>query len=344
MKTKTAYVFDPVFLKHNKEDHPENAQRLIAIIDELTRTGLDKNLHHCPGRVASIEELESIHHIEHISDVMEISKQENAYLDPDTYTNSFTWEAAFTASGSLIQLTNDVIENKYQNGFALLRPPGHHAMPGKGMGFCIFNNIAIAAQFAKKKKSIDRIAIIDFDIHHGNGTQASFEEDPDVLYVSSHSYPFYPGTGNMIETGSGKGLGSTVNMPLSAGTGDDELKTLYEEFLPLVLNRFQPQLILVSAGYDAHWCDPFGNLNLSLDFYSWISKLLVDLAKEHCNGKIIFTLEGGYHTKALAIGVINSLRILSNIKGIEDPLGKNSQTGKILPAGYIEALKKLHKL
>jgi len=344
LKTNTAYVYDPVFLKHTKADHPENAKRLIAIIDEMKRTGIDKKLHCLPSRVASVEELESNHHIEHIGDVMEISKQKLGYLDPDTYTNSYTWEAAYTASGGLIQLTNEVIENKYQNGFALLRPPGHHAMPDKGMGFCIFNHIAIAAKFAMNKKGIDRVAIIDFDIHHGNGTQASFEEDPDVLYISSHSYPYYPGTGNMIETGTGKGLGSTVNIPLSAGTGDDELKSIYERMLPVLLKRFKPGIILVSAGYDAHWSDPFGNLSLSLDFFDWITKLLVNLAEEHCDGKIVFTLEGGYHTQALATGVVNSLRVLSGQKGVEYPLGKATQTKEILPNGYFDALKKLHHL
>jgi acetoin utilization deacetylase AcuC-like enzyme len=344
LKKRTAYVYDPLFLKHDNRSHPENAQRLNAIIDNLKRTGLDQEIHLIPARPASIEELESVHHIAHISDVMNISKQESAYLDPDTFTNTHTWESSYTASGGLIELTDHVIDGKVQNGFALLRPPGHHALPSKGMGFCIFNHIAIAAKYAKKIKNIERIAIVDFDLHHGNGTQAVFEEDPDVLYISSHTYPFYPGTGNMIETGSGKGLGSTVNFPVSAGTGDDALYSVYETFLPDIFKRFQPQLILVSAGYDGHWCDPFSNLNLSLDFYNWITQFLLDMANEYCKGKIVFTLEGGYHTDMLAYGVANCFRILNGMEGLEDPFGKVKSKSSTLPVGYIDALKKLHKL
>jgi acetoin utilization deacetylase AcuC-like enzyme len=246
----------------------------------------------------------------------------------------------------LIALTKAVLSGEVRNGFAFLRPPGHHAIPHQGMGFCIFNNEGIAAKIALQVPGIRKIAIIDFDVHHGNGTQAVFEADPNVLYISSHSYPFYPGTGNYNEIGSGAGKGTTVNLPLPERSGDSIFKKIYSEIVIPVIKRFQPDFIIVNAGYDSHFKDPLGNLALSLAGYAWLSKLLVDLAEELCAGKIVFSLNGGYNLDVLRVAVANTVKILLGQSDIEDPFGSSPfpEPAIALDTEYIPRLKKLHNL
>ena len=339
----TGYIYDPVFLKHDQSYHPECAKRLEVILNGLKTSDILKFLHQFPCRTATQDELEYVHTTQYINQVKEICEKGGGNLDPDTYTTSFTYDAAAIAVGSLIDLTIAVIGGKLKNGFALVRPPGHHALANRAMGFCIFSNVAIAAKAALMKDGIERVAIVDFDVHHGNGTQAVLEENSRILYISSHLFPYYPGTGNMEEIGSGEGKGTTINLPLAAGVGDEGFKAIYSEILTPVLRRFQPQMIFVSAGYDCHWDDPLANLSLSLEGLFWISQTLVNLAGELCDGRIIFALEGGYNLQVLSLGVANSIKALLGRVDFSDPIGKSQRPEPDL-TDYIVAIKKIHGL
>ncbi len=248
-----------------------------------------------------------------------------------------------SAVGSSIDLTKAVIKGELKNGFALLRPPGHHAISTKSMGFCLFGNIAIAAKVAITETGISKVAIVDFDVHHGNGTQALVGDDPNILFISSHQYPFYPGTGSINEIGQGDAEGTIINIPLQQGVGDEGFKTIYENLIIPSLRRFKPDLILVSAGYDAHWDDPLANLSLSLEGYDWISRKLISAADEICSGKIVFFLEGGYNLEVLSYGVANTIRGLLGIDFFEDPIGKSNRPETDVNR-VIEELIKIHNL
>lgn len=340
---KTGIVYDPLFLKHTQPSHPENADRLTAILNNLESNKLISLLEKVSSRHATFEELNYCHSTNYIEKVKEVCLKGGGYLDPDTYTTEFSFDAAITAVGGLIDLTNKVCSGNLNNGFALVRPPGHHALTERGMGFCIFGNAAIAAKAALKNINIEKVAIVDFDVHHGNGTEAMVKDDPNILYISTHQFPYYPGTGNKCEMGSGLAAGTVLNIPLEQGVGDKGFQRIYNEMIVPKLVEFKPNIILVSAGYDAHWNDPLANLSLSLTGYSWISKILVDLSKKLCSGKIVFTLEGGYNMEVLSIGVANSLRALLSKDDYEDPIGKPPQRELEINELLME-LKKIHNL
>ena len=339
----TGYVYDPIFLKHTYPGHPENAQRLEAIQQALDEQDLRPALKLVPSRPASEEELGYIHPLYYQEQVKQVSLSGGGFLDPDTYLTPDSYQAAAVAAGSLIDLTMAVLKGQLDNGFALIRPPGHHAIRNKGMGFCLFSNVAIAAKAAQDQGGLERVAIIDFDVHHGNGTQYALDDDPSVLFSSSHQYPHYPGTGLATELGSGQAKGTKVNFPLSAGVGDEGFKQLYSEILIPILRRFEPQLILVSAGYDSHWDDPLAQLGLSLTGLAWISQTLIALADELCDGQIVFTLEGGYDLRVLSHGVCNSLKALLARDDFSDPLGQSPWPEPDMTT-YLKDLRKIHKL
>jgi acetoin utilization deacetylase AcuC-like enzyme len=341
--SSTGYVYDPVFLQHTLTDHPENDSRLRAIMGELEESGLNRSLHNSTARSATPEELSLVHRAEYIRLVKEQCRQ-SRYLDPDTYTNPHTFAAASKAAGGLIDLAKAVLDGALHNGFALIRPPGHHALSDRAMGFCVFNNEAIAVRAVQKQWGRIRVAIIDFDGHHGNGTQAIFDDDPEVLYVSSHSYPHYPGSGAIQDIGRGQGKGLKVNLPLRAHTGDEGFKRIYKDIVAPILRRFRPGLIVVSAGYDAHWADPLLNLDLTSTGQAWLSGFLVNLAGELCAGKIVFSLNGGYNLTALATGVANSFRALLGENNYIDVLGPSPRSETDLPRDYIPTLKQIHGL
>ena len=338
----TGYVYDPIFLEHTQSGHPESARRLTAVMAELESAGLLNLLERIPSRAATLEELAYAHDKPHIARVKRLSQTGGGYLDPDTYANSHTFDAAAVAAGSLVDLLLAVIGGRVRNGFALIRPPGHHATRDQAMGFCIFNSVAIAALAAQRQPAIERVAIVDFDVHHGNGTQSILEADPNTLYLSSHQYPFYPGTGGAYETGRGRGKGTTVNLPLPAGVGDEGFRAVYSEILIPVMRRFQPHLILVSAGYDAHWTDPLAGLGLSLMGYVWICQTLLNLAEELSAGKIVFALEGGYDLDVLTAGVANSIRLLLGRDDVEDNVGQSPRTEPDMRE-YVEAVRGIHQ-
>jgi acetoin utilization deacetylase AcuC-like enzyme len=344
MKTSgTGIVFDEIFLKHDQAGHPENAKRLESIISGLKEKSLLEKVNILKSRLAEIDEIAVCHTKEYVEYAKEFCEKGGGYLDPDTYANSNSFLAAATAVGSSIDLTNSVIKGDTKNGFALLRPPGHHALANRSMGFCLFGNIAIAAKVALTQLGIKRVAIVDFDVHHGNGTQALVGDDPNILFISTHQYPFYPGTGSIREIGQGVSEGTIVNISLHAGVDDQGFKQVYEKVVIPSLERFKPDLILVSAGYDAHWADLLANLNLSLTGYNWISRELIKSAERICAGKIIFFLEGGYNLEVLSSGVANTIRGLLGIESFDDSLGKPNEEEPNIER-VLNELIKIHSL
>jgi len=340
---RTGIAFDPVFLMHNQTGHPENAKRLESIISRLKEKSLLDKVKQLKSRLAEIDEISICHTKEYVEYVKTFCEKGGGYFDPDTYSNIDSFMAAATAVGSSIDLTKAVIRGELRNGFALLRPPGHHALANRSMGFCLLGNIAIAAKISLHHPEIRKVSIVDFDVHHGNGTQGLIGDDPNILFISTHQYPFYPGTGSIRETGTGDAEGTVVNIPLQAGVGDEGFKIVYEKVVIRSLERFRPDLILVSAGYDAHWKDPLANLNLSLSGFNLISRELIKCAEEICSGKIVFFLEGGYNLEVLSNGVANSIRRLLGIESFDDPLGKSDYREPDIKK-LIKELIEIHKL
>ena len=342
---KAGYVYDPVYLKHETGYHPENAKRLEAIMAHLEETGLIEQLTPVDPRPATVEELNYVHQASYISSLQDTAVRGGGWLDADTVMSPDSYDAALYAAGGAIEATDAVISGKVNSAFALVRPPGHHATRTAAMGFCLFNNIAIAARYAMKNHKIEKVAIIDFDVHHGNGTQEAFDSDPQVLYISTHQYPHYPGTGTIYETGSGAAQGSKVNIPLPAGSGDDEYRQVFERVIVPVTRRFRPELILVSAGYDPHWADHLAMMEVSTGGFADMVRTIKVLADEFCDGKSVFTLEGGYNLKALATSVKATFNVLLENPDIEDPLGP-AERHRATPdiSKLIEEIKEIHKI
>jgi acetoin utilization deacetylase AcuC-like enzyme len=317
----TAYCYDDRFLDHTYPGHPENADRLVAIMNGLQQSRLLERLTRIPAQPATEDEVARVHATSYLQAVQRVADRGGGHLDPDTYVVPATYRTALLAAGGLLAVTRAVLNAQVRNGFALVRPPGHHATARHGMGFCIFNNIAIAARDALARPDVGRVLIVDFDVHHGNGTQDAFEEAPDVLFLSTHQFPHYPGTGRVNETGRGEGEGTIVNVPLPAGVGDQGYARILGEILWPLAHRYDPQLILVSAGFDAHWTDPLAMMSLSLSGYAHIAQELVAMADELCAGRLVVTLEGGYDPTVLSNGVQNVFHALLGDEEVSDPIG-----------------------
>ncbi len=283
--------------------HPERSERLVAIYKQLEHLGLMAKAERLPLRDATPEELLRVHDQRLLDQVAATDGKAHGYLDGDTPTSASSYQAALKAAGGLIDATTAVINGDANNGFALVRPPGHHAERDQAMGFCLFNNVAVAAKDALERQGLSRILIVDWDVHHGNGTQHSFYDDPRVLFFSTHRYPFYPGTGAIDEVGEGAGLGYTVNVPLPAGMNDAVHDAAFIRVLTPVARDFKPELILVSAGFDSHASDPLGGMNVTKEGFGRMAGRVLGLADELCDGKVVATLEGGYDLDGLAGGV-----------------------------------------
>jgi len=316
----TGYVFHPIYLEHNIPGHPERRERLQRIMGSLEISGTLARLTSIEAWPIDLELLSTMHDPNYIKLVERVSESGGGMLDPDTYVNAHSYEAALMAAGGLINSVEAVLLGQVDNAFALVRPPGHHALRDQGMGFCLFNNVALAAQYAIEKHNLSRILIVDFDVHHGNGTQDAFYERSDVLYFSTHQYPHYPGTGHWKERGRGEGEGYTVNVPLPYGVGDEGYTQVFKEVLLPLARRYNPGLILVSAGYDAHWADPLAGMRLSTAGFYHLTTILVSLAEELCQGRLVLTLEGGYDLAALSHSVLATFAALKKEEA-EDPLG-----------------------
>ena len=339
---KTGYVYDPLYLLHDQPMHPENRTRLDAIVAHLQTTGLLDRLQQVPARDATDEQITRVHQPHYVGEVKEWSVR-GRRLDADTYVTTQSYPAALRAAGGVVAAVDAVLSGEVDDAFALVRPPGHHAVAGGAMGFCLFNNVAIAARHALVAHGLSRVLIVDFDLHHGNGTQEAFYSEQEVLYFSSHQYPYYPGSGHWEDVGRGPGRGYTVNVPLPAGTGDAGFWRVFDEILVPIAQRYRPQLILVSAGYDGHWMDPLGMMHLSVAGYVQITRILASLARSECDGRLVLALEGGYSLPALAHCVGAAFRVLLGDDECEDPFGP-AQSREASVDEVLAAVKRTHGL
>lgn len=310
---KLAKVYHPQYLLHDMGSfHPESPQRLSAILDRLKETDLLKQIQDIKVRKATFEELNAVHTREHILKVAQTAEKSGVYLDPDTLAGPETYEVALLAAGGLLQAVDAVMDSEYDQALALLRPPGHHAESDHAMGFCFFNNIGVAAEYLIQKYHLKKVAIVDFDVHHGNASQHMFYDRDDIFFVSTHRYPFYPGTGAADERGKGAGSGYTLNLPMLVSSTDLDYQKVFEEKLIPALKEFNPEFLLVSAGFDAHEWDPLGGMKVTAQGFAWMVEVLQKVAQDCCAGKVVYSLEGGYHLKGLALSVEQVVRVLLN--------------------------------
>ncbi len=308
---KTGYIFHAQYLKHDTKSHPENSGRLKAIQDKIESSKIYSHLHFPEPRRATDDELAANHDMGHIDDVRNSCRSGVQNLDGDTVICSDSWDAATLSAGAGLTAIDQIITGQLDNAFTAVRPPGHHAEKDRAMGFCLFNNVAIAARYAIKKHKLNRVCIFDWDVHHGNGTQHSFYSNPSVHYSSIHQYPFYPGTGDKDETGTGDGLGTTLNFPLNAFAGDSIYIDIVENKLIPAIQAFKPELIIISAGFDAHEDDPLAQMRVSSDCYGQMTAMILKVAEEICGGRLLSMLEGGYDYKALADSVFKHIKVLA---------------------------------
>jgi acetoin utilization deacetylase AcuC-like enzyme len=301
---RTGIVRDNRYLEHKTGiHHVEVPQRLETIYNMLDSNGLAQKLTIIPPQLASLEQVEMVHSARYVEKILHTAGEPLRYLDPDTVTSERTCEAAFLAVGGVLEAVRHVVTGELDNAFALVRPPGHHAERTRQMGFCIFNNAALAAEYARREFGLQRILIVDWDVHHPNGTQHIFEDTPEVLLFSTHRFPFFPGTGNYDEIGFGKGAGFTINVPLAAQKGDRDFAAIYRRLLVPVALEYQPQLVIVSAGFDCHRDDPLGGMALTEHGFAGLAGLVCAIAEQCCAGHVVFVLEGGYDLGAMRTSV-----------------------------------------
>ncbi len=306
-----ALIRDPLCLEHsNGSGHPESPARLQAIESMLAGFPLRERLARLPARDAGFEELARVHTAEYIRRIEATRGRELTELDPDTSASSGSYVAALRAAGGVLSAVEAVLGGAYAGAFAAVRPPGHHAEADRAMGFCLFNNVAVAARSALERHGLHRLLLVDWDVHHGNGSMHAFYDSSEVLYFSAHQYPHYPGTGRAEEMGRGAGEGYTVNVPLPGGQGDVEYLAVFRELLQPIGLAYRPELILVSAGFDIHRDDPLADMRVTEVGFAWMTRVLVEVAEACCPGRLVFALEGGYDLAALASGVAAVLRAL----------------------------------
>jgi acetoin utilization deacetylase AcuC-like enzyme len=343
----TGYVSHPLYLEHRQPGHVESPERLEQIAAVLDATGMRRRIRPIEPQALSPERLHRVHLPRYAESVERVARGGGGGLagrGDETYVSPRSCQAALLASGGLVTAVEAVLRGEVKNAFALVRPPGHHAFADHGEGFCLFNNVALAAATARHEWGIERVLIVDFDVHHGNGTQAVFYDDPSVLFFSIQQWGIYPGTGHWSETGRGSGEGFTVNVPMVPGWGDAMYARLFDDLLAPIARRFQPQLILVSAGYDAHWSDLLGSMLLSDRGYFDLARRLVALSDELCSGRLALTLEGGYGLDGLAHGVVATFAALLGDEDYADPVGPSPRPERPIDERYLSQLRELHGL
>ncbi len=296
----TLLYTDEKFLLHETGEHPECSARLEHIHRMLDQSGLKNQTKQTDVVRANDEDLLRVHPQAHLNSIQKLADNGGGRIDSDTVVSADSADVAWLAAGCTVDAVKRVLENEDRQALCLVRPPGHHAVPDRAMGFCLLSNIAIAARTALQRHKLDRVLVVDWDVHHGNGTQDVFYEDEQVSFFSAHRYPFYPGTGRKSETGRGAGLGTTVNLPLEFGVSRKDYLTAFENALTAAADRCKPDLVLISAGFDAHAEDPIGSLGLQTDDFAELTKLVGQVAATHCEGRLISLLEGGYNVERLA--------------------------------------------
>ncbi len=301
---------DDVFLQHETGRHPECAGRLRSIHQRLETEGISNRFARGTIRSATREELERVHSPGHIDAMRQFADSGGGHVEADTVLSPKSFEVALKAAGTAIEAVDQVLSGNHNQAVCLIRPPGHHARPGAAMGFCLFGNVAACARHALEAHGLERVLIVDWDVHHGNGTQEMFYQEEQVTFFSAHRWPFYPGTGAANETGHGKGLGTIFNLPLASGITRKNYLEAFHSVLSDAAARSKPQLVLLSAGFDAHKADPVGSLGLESEDYAPLTKLMQDVANQHCQGRLISLLEGGYNLNALAESVAVHLETL----------------------------------
>jgi acetoin utilization deacetylase AcuC-like enzyme len=347
----TVYTTHLRFPEHDLPAHPEHAGRIRAVWRALDDAGLTTRMQPLPIEMATDAQILAVHTPQYLDLFRKLSTlTTTARLDSDTYVTPTSGELARYAAGAVISGVDALLRGYASNALAAVRPPGHHAEPAMGMGFCLLGNVGIGARHAQRAYGVGKVLIVDYDVHHGNGTEAMFYDDPSILFISLHQGkngfggPFYPGTGAIHDIGTDKGLGANINIPLPPGHGDDSYAALFEQVVVPAARRFKPELILVSAGFDAHWLDPLAGIKLSLIGYGALTSTLITLANELCGGRIAFVMEGGYNLEALSNGVANIARLLLGDTEIADPLGLPSRTEARDIAPIIAQLRTIHKL
>lgn len=301
----TLLYSDRVFLAHETGFHPESPERLRALRQHLDETGLAARCVRPEWQPVSRTRLAQIHSTSYADEILALSKSGGGELDADTVVGPGSYEVALMAAGAVCDAVERLVRGEDQTALCLVRPPGHHALTAQGMGFCLFNNVAIAARMAIDELHLQRVLVVDWDVHHCNGTQATFWDDPQVGLFSIHRWPFYPGTGHRDETGAGPGLGTKLNRPIEFGTPRNEYLAIFRNALESIAAKIKPELVLVSAGFDTHRQDPVGNLGLEVEDYATLTQAVLDVAKTHAAGRLVSVLEGGYNPSILAesIGV-----------------------------------------
>jgi acetoin utilization deacetylase AcuC-like enzyme len=312
----TGIVIDRRYLEHNTGlGHPERPQRIEALLSlvEVDAHGLTR----VPARAASGEEIALVHDGAYVEDVEATQRKPFFAFDADTPTSPESYATACLAVGGLLALLDAIMTQQVSNGFACVRPPGHHAERHRAMGFCLFNNVAVGAEYLRRRYGLQRILIVDWDLHHGNGTQHMFEGDPGVLYVSTHQYPYYPGTGALEEVGRGEGKGYTVNLPFPAGCGDAEFRDAFTRIVEPIAYRYEPEFVLISAGFDAHARDPLGGLQATEATFRALTRMLLGVASQHAQNRCAAILEGGYDLHALRS---STQQVLTELSGNDEPI------------------------
>jgi acetoin utilization deacetylase AcuC-like enzyme len=329
----TLVLYDQIYLDHDTGfGHPERAERLEATMQVLEESGLAEKVSIVSPRDATVEEIKLVHPEKYIQKVQNMASSGGGWLDGDTPVSPRSYDAALRSAGAALEGLERIFSGQADNAFCLARPPGHHALPTRGMGFCIFNNNAVASRFAMENYGVSRIFILDWDAHHGNGLQDIFYQDKRVLYVSLHQYPHYPGSGSNREVGSEEGEGYTVNFPLPPGSGEGVYLAAFDQVIIPLARQYKPQLVLISAGYDGHFSDPLCSMQLTSNGYAEMALRLKELASSECSGRIMANLEGGYDLTGIAASICNTIAVLAGeemrFSESEQPMSGSTASGR----------------